>query len=324
MKNIFNSLNFALVFKLLFGISLFYLIYSQLSAKWHTTQSLQSISFHNDAWFLFCFAFILMFCNWGIESYKWQSITSQIEPLTYSTACKSQLTGICIGNLSPGRSMEFLAKIYFFKKDNRPTAALLHFINGLFQMTITIIMGVLGLCFKITNHSISRSNNIYFVFVLVALFIIFISLVFNNVSWLQKKIFQFKWYQKRFKTSNQINLNFKLVFKLLQLSLLRYLVFSIQFYLIYFAISSQFNFNLSFMGSVSVYFMLTSLVPMISFLEPFIRTAIALFVFSDNNIELNLLLVTTIFWLFNIVIPSIMGYIIILKEKIVLKKQPSI
>jgi hypothetical protein len=56
---------------------------------------------------------------------------------------------------------------------------------------------------------------------------------------------------------------------------------------------------------------------MISFIEPAIRAAIALFVFnnaSDNTVIV--VMSTTFLWIINVVIPSLIGYIIILKEKI--------
>ena len=63
--------------------------------------------------------------NWGIESYKWVLIAAQTEKISFKTASKSVYAGVCIGNLSPGRVTEFLAKIHFFKKENKFTFQLL-------------------------------------------------------------------------------------------------------------------------------------------------------------------------------------------------------
>ena len=63
--------------------------------------------------------------------------------------------------------------------------------------------------------------------------------------------------------------------------------------------------------------MLTSVIPMISVVEPAIRAAIALFVFSnsgDNSVSV--IISSTLLWFINVIIPSVIGYIIILKEKI--------
>jgi hypothetical protein len=69
--------------------------------------------------------------------------------------------------------------------------------------------------------------------------------------------------------------------------------------------------------SIAAYFMLTSLIPMISFIEPAIRAAIALFVFNnsgDNTVIV--VLASTFVWIINVIIPSVIGYVVILKEKI--------
>ena len=69
--------------------------------------------------------------------------------------------------------------------------------------------------------------------------------------------------------------------------------------------------------SIAAYFMLTSLIPMISVIEPAIRAAIALFVFNSNSDNsVTIVLSSTFIWIINVVIPSAIGYMIILKEKI--------
>ena len=107
-----------------------------------------------------------------------------------------------------------------------------------------------------------------------------------------------------------------LILKLMTFSILRYLVFTTQFYLIYNALSPQNNLMDVFM-SIAAYFMLTSLIPMISVIEPAIRAAIALFVFNnsgDNTVIV--VLASTFVWITNVIVPSVIGYVIILKEKI--------
>jgi hypothetical protein len=69
--------------------------------------------------------------------------------------------------------------------------------------------------------------------------------------------------------------------------------------------------------SIAAYFMLTSLIPMISIIEPAIRAAIALFVFDNANDQtITIVLTSTFLWIINVIIPSAIGYIVILKEKI--------
>lgn len=256
----------------------------------------------------------LMPVNWGIESYKWKSITKQIEPVSYSTALKSVFSGICVGNIAPGRAMEFLAKIVFFKPENRPGVTVLHFINGMFQMLITVTVGLISITYKLNQHHQS-SSFIYAVLTVGILMILFFCWAILNVSFIQQKLKFIKWF-KQMDDAKHIRFSKSLIIKLVSLSIVRYAVFTTQFYLIYNSLSPNNNIIQVFM-SIAAYFMLTSLIPMISVIEPAIRAAIALFVFNnsgDNTIIV--VLASTFVWIINVVIPSIIGYVIILKEKI--------
>ncbi len=256
----------------------------------------------------------LMPVNWGIESYKWKSITKQIEVVSYSVALKSVFSGICVGNIAPGRAMEFLAKIVFFKHENRPSITVLHFINGMFQMLVTVTVGIIAIAYKLkqTNGS---SNFIYIVLIAGFFMVLFFCWAIFNVSFIQKKLKFIKWF-KKMDDAQHIQFSKTLIVKLLSLSIIRYLVFTFQFYLIYNALSPQ-NDMFQIFISIAAYFMLTSLIPMISVIEPAIRAAIALFVFNnaaDNTVVV--VLASTFVWIINVVVPSAIGYIIILKEKI--------
>ena len=256
----------------------------------------------------------LMPVNWGIESYKWKSITKQIEAIPYSVALKSVFSGICVGNIAPGRAMEFLAKIVFFKYENRPSITVLHFINGMFQMLVTVTVGIIAIACKLKEAN-GSSNFIYIVLLAGFFMVLFFCWAIFNVSYIQKKLKFIKWF-KKMDDAQHVQFSKTLIIKLLSLSIIRYLVFTCQFYLIYNALSPQ-NDMLQIFISIAAYFMLTSLIPMISFIEPAIRAAIALFVFNnaaDNTVVV--VLASTFVWIINVVVPSAVGYIIILKEKI--------
>lgn len=256
--------------------------------------------------------------NWGIESFKWKLCTRQIESISYKTALKSVLTGICLGNLAPGRAMEFVAKIYFFKSQNRPTITILHFINGMFQMLITVIVGLISIAYKLTENK--ASNNLIYVLLIGGFcLIIFFCWAILNVSFIQNKLKFIKWFNKN-NSSNEVRFSLNLLLTLLGLSVLRYVVFTFQFYLLYTTLTPGAEVVATF-TSIAAYFMITSLVPMISFIEPAIRAAIALFVFNTGS-ESNMIIVlcATVLWLINVVLPSLIGYLIILREKIEFKR----
>lgn len=258
-------------------------------------------------------AFILVIVNWGIEAFKWQKITQQIEKIKYSTAFKSVLSGVCLGNFAPGRATEFIGKIFYFNSTNRPAITVLHFINGLFQLIITVLFGCLALSYNINFFS---QNNMWIVNLSVALSIIVIiificCLIYSNclISFITKKLL------KQTITHFNFEISKSLIVQLLLLSTVRYFVFCLQFYLVLILFNYQ-SLSLSIFFSLALYYLFTTIIPMLSFIEPVIRATIVLIVFANTNFNsLELSLTALIIWLINIIFPSIVGYIFLVSNK---------
>ena len=304
--------------KVLIGVLSFWIIYTKLNQIPHLKE--QCIYWLSDPgmYGVLIVVLLLMPVNWGIESYKWKLITHSVEAVPYSTAIKSVFSGVCVGNIAPGRAMEFLAKIVFFKIENRPTVTVLHFINGMFQMLITSIVGIISITYKL-NQIHQSSGLVYAVIIIGLLMVAFFCWAILNVAFIQKKIKFIKWFRKMDDAQN-ISFSKILILKLLSLSVIRYFVFTMQFYLIYILLSPGSS-PLHVFTSVAGYFMFTSLIPMISVIEPAIRAAIAIFVFNaSNDNPVNVVLASTFVWIVNVVIPSIVGYMIIFREKIEFRK----
>ncbi len=302
--------------KILIGLASFAIIYWRLKDDL-TPENLTAlkISFTlSGSYHLLSICLVLVPLNWGIESYKWKLITFPIEDVTFSAASKSVYSGLCVGNLAPGRATEFLAKVLFFKPVNRPTITLLHFVNGMFQLSITIVVGLIALLFKFdTGNGLSSAQFLLigiFCILLLAFFMLFV-FKFNA---LQKWIFGLF---KNTLASKSLPYSFtkNSVSTLFLLSAIRYVVFTTQFVLILKLFYSG-PLTSSILASVCIYFLLTTILPMISFIEPAIRAAIAVLVFGGTDInEISLVTTAVLVWLINIVLPSVIGYIIILKEK---------
>lgn len=306
-----------LFIKILIGILSFWFIYQRLSSIPNFKEQISSLFSEPSMLMVTALTILLMPVNWGIESYKWKLITSPVETINYKTSLKSIFSGICVGNIAPGRALEFAAKILFFKPENRPAITVLHFINGMFQMFITVSVGMFAVYYK-TFRSTENSNATYLIISIGAILIFGFFWSILNVDVIQKKLKFLKWF-KNIKEDQIVTLPIKLIITLFGFSIIRYLVFTFQFYFIYHSLAQNTEFFDVFM-SISAYFMITSAIPMISFIEPAIRAAIALFVFNGvNNNEIVVVLSSTIIWIINVVIPSLIGYIIILKEKINIK-----
>jgi hypothetical protein len=298
----------------LVGLACFGLIYFRLAPEFTPTNLaiLSEHVFSAQGLVFLLLALLLIPINWGIEAYKWKIITAPVQWVSYKTATKSVYSGVCLGNLAPGRATEFLAKIIFFKIDNRPRITVLHFVGGMFQLSITIITGFVAILFKMQEFGSSATWIRYAVptsgILLLGLLILCIYKINWILNFVSKKISKDKAvedFEYRFTT--------KILLQLFSFSLLRYTVFFCQFFLLISLFDPQVDF-LIFPG-ILLYFLITTVIPMISALEAAIRAAVAIMVFQNSGISsAGLALSSLLLWLVNIIVPSIVGYYFLVKQ----------
>ncbi|MBL7901893.1 MAG: flippase-like domain-containing protein [Bacteroidia bacterium] len=302
--------------KLSIGAAGVYIIYRRLKNElgWEQISLLKNALLQPSSLLLLVISLFLIPLNWGLESRKWQLITKSIESISFKTAIRSVFSGVCLGNFAPGRATEFLGKILFFSDENKGKISVLHFVNGMIQLGITLLVGVLALLLKLETFSKEYFWLFYLLLtsalVLLGVFmfsVLRVNLFLNLVSKLLSRKSQTETIRVVFPKS--------LWLKLLLLSLLRYLTFSLQFFLLLTIFSPSVQPS-ALLPGIALYFMMTSLLPMISVLEAAIRAAIALIVLGDTGLSSTLLaLATVMLWLFNIVLPSLIGYLVLLRLK---------
>ncbi len=304
------------MFKILLGITGVYIIYLRINKEFGLNElnALKEIFTKLNSFSYILVCLILITLNWGLEALKWQIITKSIEPIDYLTATKSVYSGICIGNFSPGRATEFLGKILFFSDANKGKISVLHFVNGMIQLSITLLAGMLALAIKLDSFSYEYEWLInVLLYSAVFLFVLF-GVVAFKINYFLKLVSKFL---SRFSEQKQISVKFPLGIwaRLFLFSILRYMTFSLQFYLLLKAFHPNIEAT-TLLPGIALYFMITSLVPMISVLEAAIRAAIALVVLSDSGLNATTLaFATVLLWMFNIVVPSIIGYIVLFRLK---------
>jgi hypothetical protein len=305
----------SILIKIIIGLGSFGIIYARLKSDFSPDKlDLLFRSATSAAGiFLFLSCILLIPVNWGIEAYKWQFITKPVEFISYRRATRSVYSGICVGNLAPGRATEFLARIIHFHISNRAKVTVLHFIGGMFQLSVTIMAGFTALLYHPGNFGegyswILRTTG----FIGGVLFItLIVSIVKTDfiLSYIAKKISnedESVEFPYRF-TAGSIS-------QLFGFSILRYTVFFVQFLLVLWVFQGV-SVNYATLSGVAMYFLITTTLPMISMLEAAIRAAVALVVFSGTGIsDTALALTTLLIWLFNIIVPGIIGYVILLRQ----------
>ena len=308
-----------LLFKILLGIACFFFIWVKLNNQFteeKTKLFFDTLSSKNNL-YLFAVVVLMLFPNWLIESYKWQMISSVIEKISYRSAVKGVFSGICIGNLTPGRMGEFAGKLIYFKPENRSKITVTHFVCGSTQLFVTVVFGILSLLIFINTKN-NNEQFIVFAFLISSVALFILSLILLKMDKIYVWISNRKWLSKF--NLGAVVYPKSLLIKLLFYSVTRYLVFSGQYiFLLQICGAKEDYFHL--LVPVSISFMLTSIIPMISFIEVAIRAGIALVVFADY-LSNDLLIVTasSAMWLINIIIPSVIGYFIILGTKMKLKQ----
>lgn len=304
-----------LLLKILLGIACFFFIWIKLKTQFteeKTNLFFETLTSKTNL-SLFLTVVFMLFPNWLIESYKWQLISSVIEKISFKSAVKGVFSGICIGNLTPGRMGEFAGKLFYFKPENRSKITVTHFVCGSTQLFITVVFGIISLLFFINT----KSSNQHFIvlslsFALLALLLL--TLILIRMDYIYLWLSKLKWL-KKFELGSVVYPKSMLI-KLLLYSIIRYFVFSSQYIFLLQICGAKANY-LELLMPVSISFMLTSTIPMISFIEVAIRAGIALVLFADY-LSNDLLIVTasSALWLINIIIPSVIGYFIILGTKL--------
>lgn len=305
-----NRKTIILTIKIVIGVACVWLISNRLYDSYspENFSSLKEI-FSSNNLLLLTASCLLLALNWGIEVQKWIIITRPIERISFGKAWQSVWTGVCIGNLTPGRLGEFAGRMLFFSPANRAKVTTSHFVSGITQMIVTMVIGCCGLIFFAKGLSkgtyiVTLSLEVIFLFVLTIILLRINKVVtwLLNVSKLKKFNFEGLSYPKG------------MLFKLLGLSLIRYFIFSFQFFLILKACGVSGDIGM-LAPAISIMYLILSTVPMISVIEVAVRAYVAtlLFGFFNKN-DWQLSAASTLLWLINIVIPSLIGYIFILKN----------
>lgn len=304
----------SIILKIAIGLASFLIIYFRLKTDL-TSENLELIYnsvFSGSGIITLIVCILLIPLNWGLETYKWRLIATPVERISFANASRSVYSGICLGNLAPGRATEFIAKIIFFKPENRPQITVLHFINGMFQLSITYIMGFIALAYKMNGFGDDYLWIAYTAISTAALVIIIFIISLIKIDKVLGFISQRISKQKQLQASEYIFTKGQLL-QLFGISGIRYFVFYIQMVLLLKLFAGEFNEGIGF--GIALYFLITTTIPMISFLEAAIRAAVALVVFKGAGISnAGLTLASVSVWFLNIILPSIIGYIILIKQ----------
>ena len=218
----------------------------------------------------------------------------------------------------PNRMGNFLGRIFMMENGDRIKAAMVTIVGGMAQMIATVSVGLIATIFFV---------NKYFVLLTISIILIvaLLLLIYFNIHVL--KYFQFL-IPKKFKEKTKEYFDVfslydkKELLKILIISFLRYFIYTFQFVLLIWA----FNIPLTYLNAmipISFTYLLMMVIPFITITEIAIRGSVSILVFEkwfiingiSNSLELMVFSASSLLWILNIAIPSIIGLFLIHRLK---------
>lgn len=286
---------------LVFGAVLF--LYQKLSedhffSQFHIKTITRSEIFAMDTLVIILF---FSFANWALEILKWKVLLQPISPVSYRKAAMQSLIAFSVSIVTPNKLGEYGIRPLFFEKSLRNKIALLTAIHHFLQLMATLFFGFIGFLFLLTlfpeMHEYLFSVSLITIVVIITLIVIS---ALNRKPWLKvtflNKGLQFIGELKK-----------KVYLKGLAFSMARYLIFSHQFIFLLsvYKVSLPYPYALA---AVTTVYLLSTLLPAISFFDVLIKGSVAIFVFGMFNVEeLSIMKITGVMWFFNFILPLFPG-----------------
>ena len=268
--------------------------------------------------YLLILTIILVPINIYLEGVKWRIQLKPIENISYYKSFLSIFTGLTAGMFFPNRMGNFLGRIFMMENGDRIKAAMVTIVGGMAQMIATVSVGLIATIFFVNKYLVLLTISIILIVALLLL-------IYFNIHVL--KYFQFL-IPKKFKEKTKEYFDVfslydkKELLKILIISFLRYFIYTFQFVLLIWA----FNIPLTYLNAmipISFTYLLMMVIPFITITEIAIRGSVSILVFEkwfiingiSNSLELMVFSASSLLWILNIAIPSIIGLFLIHRLK---------
>jgi len=296
------------------GISLFLLwsIYGQITKQLNSIDSNAWKQTGDQLYLWLCIG--LMFINTSLESYKWYLLTNSVEPVSYPRALAGYLAGIAFSIITPNRIGEYPGRILYLGKVNTFRYINVSVLGVVSQLWSVYIFGLLGLVYYNLSYpaTLPKLGLSFCIIVNICIAIIY----WRFETWLPAMA-QNRWL-KRFalygKLLNRVTTRQQI--RLLAISILRFLIFTAQ----YLFLLRWMNVNMPPLQGfcmAALFFWVMAVIPSIALTELGIRGAVSIYLFqhfSGNTI--GMVAATTGIWLLNLIVPSVLGSILIMRMRI--------
>jgi hypothetical protein len=310
-----------------------YVIYRQIFSREDAGQLFDNFKLHlqNGEIVYLLLVLILMPINWLLESKKWQLLSANFEKQSLLESVKTVLGGVVCSLFSPARIGEYGGRVLFVKAENNWKAVAATMVGSLSQLVIVLSVGGIGLItwlsvytessawlghYALANPYVLLGIILMWAFItLIGLAIYFNVDIFINILKRVKYINKFERFFQGIsvlKAYSQADL-----WKALSYSFVRYLVYSVQYWLLLLFFGLNIGF-LSAISGISTIFFIQTGVPLPPIWDLFARGEVAIIVWGSFGAnELSVLAATFSLWVINLILPSILGLVFIVKINII-------
>lgn len=306
--NIFSGQKFLLLLKAVVFVLMTWFIVDQLFFKNDFKSQLNFFLQHikSEGAYLFIIAVLLMPVNWILETIKWRLLIKAES--SFLNLLKSVIAGITFGFITPARSGEFIGRVMYLEEDDKAKVFYLSSIGGIAQSAVTLFAGVF--------FAMAWSDNPVWWETILGVSVIFL-LFYFRFDLFNRFISVIPILERNSLIIHNDELpKIQVQLNVLLISFLRYAVYLFQYVLLFlfFGVSDNVFALLVHSG---VFLVAQTCSPLMPFLDFSFRGGSALYVFKDfstNNIAV--LTAVTFVWILNLVIPSLIGYLFILRKRL--------
>jgi len=300
-------------------VLLLWLIYRQMTGKGSFEADMAQVLQHlrNAPLYLLLPILLLAPANWCTEAFKWKLLLRKIEPVKYSKALSSVLTGMAFGLVTPSKIGDFAGRILYLENKNKLRAAIATLIGNTAQTLVTFIAGIAGLIYLSIAHTGTWQIACLVAAVISGSLLAWIYIRVDKIAawaegknWLRKVIISIR-ILKRYSRKDLL--------QILAVSMFRFIIYNTQFLLVANMMGAGIPMGVGLLAS-AVMFWLITVIPSFFVADLGVRGYVAGLVFTDTAIATNAVAILAgsyTIWLLNWVLPAIIGSLLLLTVRIV-------
>lgn len=304
-----KALNLRILKQLLFylvAVAAYFFTVKRLVAFGHWNDIGRSLYFscYHIVWLLIFF--LLWVANMFFEIKKWQLLISPFKKITLRQSLIQYLAGCFTAVGSPGRVAEPGGRMVLLDRHLRVNALLMTTAGGIMQNVVIMLAGLVVILITGLPESLSviQNKQLDIIVALLCFCIVFVLLLSVFKIKLRSIWLQCKEAKGRF------------LLKVFVLTFIRYVVYTIQLYVLFQLLNVHLSFS-NYLLLSPLYFLTITVIPSFLLADVGIRGSAALLVFRHSDIQTPVLLFCILcLWLFNVVLPALVGGWVIYRQKV--------